>query len=85
MLDGDTPLLIDFGTAKIIQAGQTISNLIAAKYICAPERAKGESSSPTNIHPLGIALSLLNGDRELNVRSQFLIRDRVSICESFRG
>jgi serine/threonine protein kinase len=84
MLDGDSLVLIDFGTAEILQTGESTANSIATEIFCAPERARGKSSFPADIYALGITFALLNGDRELNVRSQFLAANNFSICEPLR-
>jgi serine/threonine protein kinase len=84
MLDGDSLMLIDFGTAEILRAGEFTANSIATEIFCAPERAKGKSSFPADIYALGITFALLSGDRELSVRSQFLVANDLSICQPLR-
>jgi serine/threonine protein kinase len=85
MLDGDSLVLIDFGTAEILQTGEFAANSIATEIFCAPERALGKSSFSADIYAFGITFALLNGDRELNVRSQFSVANYFSICELLRN
>jgi len=61
LFEGDSPILIDFGTSEILPEGAVSRNNIGTTAFCAPERKARASTLASDIYSLGATFSYLIG------------------------